>query len=342
MPRLSAPGAAGRRGRSSSIDPATLGERLRAARIGHGLTLRQAADRSGLSRAFLSQVERGEVSPSVASLTKIAEALEIHLAERRVHERPALGVPPWRGHQVRDRAHQRDEQLLGPAGSVRRHEEERPWPRALGLDPERGHGGQADALARANRITYVGELGWELLVPADRAVHVYDALMAAAEGLGVRHVGYHALNSLRIEKAYRHMGHDITDEDSPLEAGLGFAVAWAKPGGFIGREALLRQRDAGLRRRLVTFTLDDPEPLLYHNEPIWRDGTLVGRTTSGWYGHTLGRSIALGYVEADAPGGATRDWLLGGRYKIEIATERFAATPTLRPPYDPDGGRIRG
>lgn len=188
----------------------------------------------------------------------------------------------------------------------------------------------------------MGELGWELLVPADRAVHVYDALMAAAEGLGVRHVGYHALNSLRIEKAYRHMGHDITDEDSPLEAGLGFAVAWAKPGGFIGREALLRQRDAGLRRRLVTFTLDDPEPLLYHNEPIWRDGTLVGRTTSGWYGHTLGRSIALGYVEADAPGGATRDWLLGGRYKIEIATERFAATPTLRPPYDPDGGRIRG
>ena len=198
------------------------------------------------------------------------------------------------------------------------------------------------ALARATRITYVGELGWELLVPADTAVHVYDALVAAAAGLGVHHVGYHALNSLRLEKAYRHMGHDITDEDSPLEAGLGFAVAWDKPGGFLGRDALLRRREAGLSRRLVTFTLDDPTPLLYHNEPIWRDGTLVGKTTSGWYGHTLGRAVAMGYVEAGTPGAATRDWLLGGRYEIEVATERYAATPTLRPPYDPDGVRIKG
>ena len=198
------------------------------------------------------------------------------------------------------------------------------------------------ALARATRITYVGELGWELLVPADTAVHVYDALVAAADGLGLRHVGYHALNSLRLEKAYRHMGHDITDEDSPLEAGLGFAVAWDKPGGFLGRDALLRRREAGVSRRLVTFTLDDPTPLLYHNEPIWRDGTLVGKTTSGWYGHTLGRAVAMGYVEAGTPGAATRDWLLGGRYEIEVATERYAATPTLRPPYDPDGVRIKG
>ena len=198
------------------------------------------------------------------------------------------------------------------------------------------------ALARATRITYVGELGWELLVPADTAVHVYDALVAAADGLGLRHVGYHALNSLRLEKAYRHMGHDITDEDSPLEAGLGFAVAWDKPGGFLGRDALLRRREAGVSRRLVTFTLDDPTPLLYHNEPIWRDGALVGKTTSGWYGHTLGRAVAMGYVEAGTPGAATRDWLLGGRYEIEVATERCAATPTLRPPYDPDGVRIKG
>lgn len=197
-------------------------------------------------------------------------------------------------------------------------------------------------LARATRVTYVGELGWELLIPADMAAHVYDTLMAAADGIGLRHAGYHALNSLRLEKAYRHMGHDITDEDTPLEAGLAFAVAWDKPGGFIGRDALLRRRDEGVRRRLVTFLLDDPEPLLYHNEPIWRDGVLVGKTTSGWYGHTLGRGIALGYVEAEAPGAATRDWLLGGRYELEIATERFPATPTLRPPYDPAGDRIRG
>jgi 4-methylaminobutanoate oxidase (formaldehyde-forming) len=137
------------------------------------------------------------------------------------------------------------------------------------------------------------------------------------------------------------MGHDITDEDDPLQAGLGFCVAWDKPGGFIGREALLRRREAGLQRRLVTFTLDDPEPLLYHNEPIWRDGVLVGRTTSAWYGHTLGRAIGLGYVEAPEAGGAVADWLLAGRYELEIATERFTATPHLRPPYDPTGARIK-
>ena len=195
-------------------------------------------------------------------------------------------------------------------------------------------------LARASRVTYVGELGWELYVPTEMAVHVYDALMSASDGLGMRHAGYHALNSLRIEKAYRHMGHDITDEDDPLQAGLGFAVAWDKPGGFIGRDALLRRRDAGLHRRLVTFTLDDPEPLLYHNEPIWRDGVLVGKTTSAWYGHTLGRAVGLGYVDA-GEALATTDWLLEGRYELEVEADRHAATPMLRPPYDPTGSRIR-
>ncbi len=196
-------------------------------------------------------------------------------------------------------------------------------------------------IVRASRVTYVGELGWELTIPADQALHVYDELMAAGDGLGLRHAGYHALNSLRIEKAYRHMGHDITEEDSPVEAGLGFAVAWDKPGGFIGRDALLRRRDAGPSRRLVTFTLDDPEPLLYHNELIWRDGVLVGRISSGWYGHTLGRAVGLGYVETGEPGKCTPEWLMAGTYELEIATERFAATPTLRPPYDPTGARIR-
>jgi 4-methylaminobutanoate oxidase (formaldehyde-forming) len=198
------------------------------------------------------------------------------------------------------------------------------------------------ALARAVRVTYVGELGWELYVSADMAEHVYDTILDAAGGLGLRHAGYHALNSLRVEKAYRHMGHDITGEDSPIEAGLGFAVAWDKPGGFVGRDALLRRRDQGLSRRLVVFTLDDPGPLLYHNEPIWRDGVLVGRTSSGWYGHTLGRAVGLGYVDAGEPGGATPEWLLGGRYELEIETIRYPATPSLRPPYDPPGARIRG
>jgi 4-methylaminobutanoate oxidase (formaldehyde-forming) len=197
------------------------------------------------------------------------------------------------------------------------------------------------AMVRASRVTYVGELGWELYIPSEMAQHVYDELLAAADGLGMRHVGYHALNSLRIEKAYRHMGHDITDEDTPLEAGLGFAVAWDKPGGFIGRDALLRRREEGLRRRLVTFVLDDPLPLLYHNEPIWRDGRLVGKTTSGWYGHTLSRGVGLGYVDAGEPGAATAEWLLGGAYELEVATERFPATPFLRSPYDPTGARIK-
>ena len=197
------------------------------------------------------------------------------------------------------------------------------------------------AIVRASRVTYVGELGWELYIPSEMALHVYDELLAAADGLELRHAGYHALNSLRIEKAYRHMGHDITNEDTPLEGGLAFAVAWDKRGGFIGRDALLRRREQGLSRRLVVFTLDDPGPLLYHNEPIWRDGQLVGKTSSGWYGHTLGRAVGLGYVDAGAPGAATSEWLLGGRYELEIATERFAAMPSLRPPYDPKGERIR-
>ncbi len=194
---------------------------------------------------------------------------------------------------------------------------------------------------RASRVTYVGELGWELYVPAEMAQHVYDELIGASEGLGLVHAGYHALNSLRLEKAYRHWGHDITGEDTPLESGLGFAVAWDKPGGFVGRDVLLRRRDTGLSRRLVAFALEDPEPLLYHNEPIWRDGVLVGRTTSGWYGHTVGRAIGLGYVDAPEAAGATAEWLLGGRYELEIANERFAATPSLRPLYDPTGARIR-
>jgi 4-methylaminobutanoate oxidase (formaldehyde-forming) len=197
------------------------------------------------------------------------------------------------------------------------------------------------AVVRAMRATYVGELGFEVHVPTDMAQHVYDTILGATDGLDFRLFGYHALNSLRMEKAYRHMGHDITDEDSPLEGGLGFAVAWDKPGGFTGRDALLRQREAGLRRRLVTFELEDPEPILYHNEPIWRDGKLVGKTTSGWYGHTLGHAIGMGYVEAGAPGEATPEWLLSGAYELEIANVRYPARPSLRPPYDPTGARAR-
>ncbi len=197
------------------------------------------------------------------------------------------------------------------------------------------------APVRALRITYVGELGWELYIPTEFAAGVYDALVAAGGDLGPRLAGYHAMDSLRSEKAYRHWGHDITGEYTPLEAGLGFAVALAKNVPFVGRDALLRQREDGLRRRLVSFTLDDPEPLLYHDEPIWRDGAIVGRITSGSYGHLLGRAVGMGYV---ANGGEVIDaeFIKSGRYEIEIARERFPATAHLRPPYDPKSERVRG
>ncbi|HET7755927.1 MAG TPA: FAD-dependent oxidoreductase, partial [Steroidobacteraceae bacterium] len=143
------------------------------------------------------------------------------------------------------------------------------------------------ARVRASRITYVGELGYELYIPSEFAQSVYDLLVAAGAPCGLRLAGYHALDSLRMEKAYRHWGHDISDEDTPLEAGLGFAVAWDKAGGFVGREALSAQRQAGVRRRLVTLALERDDRLLYHNEPIWRDAELVGKTTSGAFGHTV-------------------------------------------------------
>ena len=142
-------------------------------------------------------------------------------------------------------------------------------------------------LARAHRVTYVGELGWEIYVASDQAAHVFEALVEAGEDLGLKLCGLHAMDSCRIEKAYRHFGHDITDEDHVLEAGLGFAVKTGK-GDFIGRDAVLRKREAGLGRRLLQFRLSDPEPLLYHGEPILRDGRIVGHVTSGNYGHALG------------------------------------------------------
>ena len=153
------------------------------------------------------------------------------------------------------------------------------------------------------------------------------------------HAGYHAINSLRIEKAYRHWSHDITVEDSPLEAGLGFAVKFDKPGGFIGRDALIEQKEAGIRKRLLQFKLQDPEPLIYHNEPLWRDDQLVGYVTSGAYGHSLGGCIGLGYVPME-PGTDAAE-LLKNNYEIEVAGVRFPADASLRPMYDPKNERIR-
>ncbi len=186
---------------------------------------------------------------------------------------------------------------------------------------------------RATRISYVGELGWELLVPYDLAAHVWDTLHRAGQAHGLRPAGYYALNSLRLEKAYRSWGHDISAGDTPLEAGLGFAVAWDKSGGFRGREALLAQRQAGVRRRLLHLALEDETSLLLHDEPVYRDGILVGRVASAAYGHTLGRSVALGYVNAPEAG-APRAWYESGSYEIEVANRRLPARASLRPRYD--------
>jgi 4-methylaminobutanoate oxidase (formaldehyde-forming) len=193
---------------------------------------------------------------------------------------------------------------------------------------------------RATRITYVGELGWELLIPADLAVHVYDTIAEAGQEHGLRPAGYHALDSLRMEKAYRSWGHDISAGDTPLEAGLGFAVAWDKPGGFTGRDALLRQKEAGVQRRLVQFALSDPDAFAYHDEPVYRDGVLAGRVSSAAYGHTLGHTVALGYVTAPERG-TPPSWYTGGEYEIEIAGRRVPADASLRPRYDPASQRPR-
>ncbi|MES2844616.1 MAG: FAD-dependent oxidoreductase [Pseudomonadota bacterium] len=191
-------------------------------------------------------------------------------------------------------------------------------------------------LARAHRVTYVGELGWELYVSADQAAHVFETLEGAGKGLTL--CGIHTLDSCRIEKAYRHFGHDITDEDHVLEAGLGFAVKTAKPD-FIGRDAVLRKQDAGLDRRLMQFRLTDPEPLIYHNEAVVRDGRIVGPVTSGNYGHSLGGAIGLGYVPCRGESAAD---LLASTYQIEIAGVRHAAVASLAPMYDPKSDRVRG
>ncbi len=196
------------------------------------------------------------------------------------------------------------------------------------------------ALVKALRITYVGELGWELYVPTEFTLHVFDLLVEAGTDVGLKHAGFQALNTLRLEKAYRDYGYDIDNMDTPLEAGLSFAVDFAKPGGFIGKEALLRQKEGGvLKHRLVQFLLEDPEPLLYGGEPIYRDGELVGYLNSGGYGHTLGGAVGLGNVEREA--GVTAEFVRSGTYEIEVAGVRYPAKASLQSLYDPKGERIR-
>lgn len=196
------------------------------------------------------------------------------------------------------------------------------------------------AIVRASRITYVGELGWELYIPTEYAPSVFDAVMEAGKEFGIRPYGYHTMNSLRMEKGYRHWGHDIVDTDTPLEAGLSFASDFNKTGGFIGKEALRAQKEQGvLTKRFVTFLFEDPNPLAYHEEPIYANGEIIGRTTSGMFGHTLGACIAMGYVMNED--GVTKEWLENTEFEIEVECVRYKVQATLRPLYDADMSRIK-
>lgn len=202
------------------------------------------------------------------------------------------------------------------------------------------------AVGSALRISFVGESGWELSIANELVEIAYEALLDAGQERGLIPAGLFCLEACRLEKGFRHWGHDIGPEDSPLEAGLGFALAWDKLGGFEAREALLRQREAGVTRRLLLFVLEAEEPplgeppLLLHDEPILREGRLVGQTTSGGLGFRSGQALAFGYVTCQP--GETRAALLQASYEIEVAGRRFTAQALRRPPYDPEGLRLKG
>ena len=191
------------------------------------------------------------------------------------------------------------------------------------------------------RITYLGELGYELYIPRDSAVAVYDVIVESGKSVGLRHAGLKALASLRMEKAYRDYGHDIDNTDSPLEVGLGFAVDLKKPGGFLGKDAVLAKKAAGITKKLVQVLLSDPEPLMHHAEVVWRNGERMGYVRAASYGHTLGGAVGLAFIErAEAP--IDQAWLDAGRWEVEIAGRRWPARCSLKPMYDPAMERIRG
>ncbi len=192
-------------------------------------------------------------------------------------------------------------------------------------------------LARAHRVSYVGELGWEIYVSADMAAHVFEVLEEAGTDLGLTLCGLHMMDCARLEKGFRHFGHDITCEDHVLEAGLGFAVSKTKTG-FIGERAVAERRGA-LRKRLVQFRLTDPEPLLYHHEPLLRDGEIVGYLTSGAYGHYLGAAVGMAYVPCE---GESAEAVLASRYEIDVTGTRVPAEASIKPFFDPKGERMRG
>lgn len=209
------------------------------------------------------------------------------------------------------------------------------FPFATAREIEIGYG-----LALAFRMTFVGELGWELHIPTEQALGIYDAIVAVGYDLKLHHAGYVALNTLRLEAGYRDWGSDVSDEDTPLESGLGFTVVWDKKSEFIGRTALEAERGKTPRRRLVQLAVPADAPLMFGSEPVWRDGVLVGYLRSAGFGHTVGCGIGMGYLHADL--GVSAQWLKDGRFEVEIAGQRHAALASLRPFYDAARTRVKG
>jgi glycine cleavage system aminomethyltransferase T/glycine/D-amino acid oxidase-like deaminating enzyme len=198
------------------------------------------------------------------------------------------------------------------------------------------------ATVRATRITYVGELGWELYVPAEFAVGAYEDLMAAGAGLGLVNAGYYAIESLRLEKAYRAFGRELTPDYNPVEAGLTFACKLSTGISFLGREAVEKARADGPRRRLVSLVLPDPEAMIWGGELVLRNGIAVGQVTSGAWGETVAGCVGLAYVRHPDGDMLTRDMARAGSYQVNVGGRLYPATVHLRPPYDPDGERTKG
>jgi sarcosine dehydrogenase len=202
--------------------------------------------------------------------------------------------------------------------------------------------GVGHATVLASRRTYMGELGWELYVPVEFAVTVFETLHQAGAEFGLRDAGYYAVESLRLEKGYRAWGRELTPDDTPFQAGLGWAVSLDKPGGFVGHRALVEAKGKPLTRRLVSVVLEDSEPLLWSGEALLRDGRPVGDLTSAAYGHTIGASVGLGYVRREDGAAINTGWLEGGSFEVDLAGVRLKAKVSLRCPYDPAGARIKG
>lgn len=192
----------------------------------------------------------------------------------------------------------------------------------------------------ANRLTYVGELGWELLIPTEFTLHVYEKLLEAGQDLGLVHAGHFAVDCCRMEKAYRRWGHDIDEESTPIDAGLRFAVDFDK-GDFVGRDALVAQRERGtIRQRLVLFRVDDEDaPMLHHGEPIFLGDRCVGAITSGAWGHRVEASLGIGYVGDET--NVSNEMIKAGGFEIEVALKRYKVTAQLQPWYDPKSERVR-